>query len=83
MEIYHETAGSAMREAQKTADEARAVFTDERPDTEMISGGVSYGQTRDFHFQLNSYKGKGTRKWFHVSLYRMDSGRYELNCYVL
>ncbi len=44
-------------------------------------GGVSYGETKKGSFDLVQ-NGKETKKKIHVQIYRMDSGRYELNCYI-
>ncbi len=44
---------------------------------------ISYGQRRAFNFEILAYKGKPTRKWFHVVIERLDSGSYELITYVL
>lgn len=45
-------------------------------------GGIPYEQSRDAHYKLLSYKGKLTRKYLHVSIYRMPSGSYELTKYI-
>ena len=42
---------------------------------------VPYGETRDFHLDLTK-DGKEQKKCLHVQLYRMESGRYELNMYI-
>lgn len=47
------------------------------------TGGIYRGETKSFHFELERYKGKPTGKFLHVSIYRLESGRYELNCYYL
>lgn len=45
--------------------------------------GVPYGTTKEAHAEIETIKGKSTKKWFHVSIYRLESGRYELTIYVL
>jgi hypothetical protein len=52
-------------------------------ETIYSQGPVNYGQTIQVHLELKTLKSKPTRKFFHVSLYRMDSGRYELTSYIL
>ena len=42
---------------------------------------VPYGETRSFHIDLTK-DGKEQKKCLQMQLYRMDSGRYELNCYI-
>lgn len=44
----------------------------------MITGGIKYGEYRKFHFDVGHKK-----KQLHVQVYRLDSGRYEYNGYVL
>ena len=44
-------------------------------------GGISYGQTKRDSFELIKDE-KIQRKKLQVQIYRMDSGRYELNFYV-
>lgn len=45
--------------------------------------GVKYGETKMANFPLDSYKGKPTKKGGHISIYRMESGRYEQTNYIL
>ena len=47
-------------------------------DNFVHTGGVYREQTRKFSFKLESYKGKNTKKYLQVSIYRFQSGRYEL-----
>ena len=44
----------------------------------LITGGIKYGEYRKFHFDVGHKK-----KQLHVQVYRLDSGRYEYNGYVL
>lgn len=44
----------------------------------MITGGIKYEEYRKFHFDI------GHRyKMLHVQVYRLASGKYECNSYVL
>jgi hypothetical protein len=45
-------------------------------------GGIPYETTKDAHYKIVSMKGKPTRKYLHLSIYRMPTGRYELTQYV-
>jgi len=45
-------------------------------------GGIGYEQHKDTHYKLLQYKGKPTKKYLHISIYRMPTGRYELTNYV-
>ena len=84
-EIYFETLGEAVRAfVAQTFDKGGVLVENEHAGVaDAFNGGVSYGQTVSRSFELLSFKGKPTRKGAHVSLYRMESGRYELTCYVL
>jgi hypothetical protein len=44
---------------------------------------IGYEQTYRRSFKLERLKGKATRKFFHVSIYRLSSGNYELTAYIL
>ena len=46
-------------------------------------GPLSYGQSLRASFEILTKKGKPTRSWFHVQIWRLDSGTYELNTYAL
>ena len=82
-EIYFETLGEAVRAFVTQMFERKAVLENEMDNiAAQFSGGVSYGQTVSRSFELLSYKGKVTKKYAHCVLYRMESGRYELTCYV-
>lgn len=48
-----------------------------------FAGPVNYGDTRRWHFAIATIKDKPTKKWYHISIYRMESGTYELTTYVL
>lgn len=49
----------------------------------FLFGSIPYGQTQRFGFEINSIKGRKTRKYLHLVLYRMESGNYELIYYIL
>jgi hypothetical protein len=44
-------------------------------------GGIAYHQTSKEHFEIETIKGKKTKKWYHIIICRLDSGRYELVSY--
>jgi len=49
----------------------------------FLTGGIPYQTTKAHTFQGTRQKGKALRvSYLHVSLYRMESGRYELTAYV-
>lgn len=82
---FTETCGQAIEAIRLEMEANKAVPTAEY--TEWLdmfgNGGVPYGTRRDAHAELATYKGKGTRKYAHATIYRMDSGRYEWLVYFL
>lgn len=46
-------------------------------------GGLRYGENRSFSAEIETIKGKKTRKGYQIQIWRLDSGRYEPNTYVL
>ena len=46
-------------------------------------GGLAYGENKEAHFPLANIKGKTTRKFGHVTIWRNEVGRYEVNFYIL
>jgi hypothetical protein len=45
--------------------------------------GIPYGTHKSAHAEILTIKGKTTRKWGHVTIWRETNGRYEINFYVL
>lgn len=79
----------AVESLQYRLDESDAVLVNPESDRHhwmryvYSKGPVNYGQTLRADLEIAKLKGKPTRKWFHVSIYRMDSGRYEVTSYIL
>lgn len=46
-------------------------------------GPVNYGCTVSRGYPIALLKGKNTRRYYHVVIYRLDSGNYELTTYTL
>jgi hypothetical protein len=49
----------------------------------FMYGGINYEDKKEAHYKLLTLKGKPTKKYLHVSIFRMPSGTYELTMYVL
>jgi alanine-alpha-ketoisovalerate/valine-pyruvate aminotransferase len=49
----------------------------------VIFSPIGYGVTLSRDYKLESFKGKQTKKWGHIVIYRMDSGNYEQTNYIL
>lgn len=45
-------------------------------------GGIPYETSKEVHIPIVSINGKKTKKYFHVIIYRLHSGNYELVSYV-
>lgn len=81
-ELYFETLAQALNEAENYAKKNGYEIVD--VDKEFFQfgiGGISYGETKRGTFELTK-DGMPVRKKLQVQIYRMDSGRYELNQYI-
>ena len=43
---------------------------------------VAYGTSVRYNIPLKNRTGNDMKKWLHITLYRMESGRYELTWYL-
>lgn len=78
-ETYFNTQSSALEHVEQTLDKRYAIAYPDR----IWSEHVNYGTTVKYHFPLIVKKtGNPARKWLNISLYRMDSGTYELTQYI-
>lgn len=90
IETYFETLSDAIDACQLVLDDAQAVPVESGASCpagdhwaeQLACNPVNYGQTLQKNFALLTVRGRSTRRAFHVNIYRMDSGRYELNAYV-
>lgn len=81
-DTYFKTLSAALEAAEKVA-KAKDLFT--CADSVWFnfgSDGISYGVTKKASIELMDYKGNISKKCLQISLYRMDSGTYELTAYV-
>ena len=77
-EVYHKSLASCFDEAEKyVVNRGFEPIEFELSDPQH----VAYGQTQRYSKEL-TLNGKPQRKGFHVQIYRMDSGNYELNMYI-
>lgn len=78
--MLFETLSRSLDEVQSHIDENKVeLFEDFR----ICWDHISYGSKAEKHFEIKSLKGKKTRKWLHINIYRLDCGKYEVNCYCL
>ena len=77
LEIYHNTMSDAITAAYNYAREKGYEVVENM----FIWESITYGQSRDYHIDLIK-DGKEQKKCLQLQLYRMESGKYELNCYI-
>ena len=89
---FYETLSDAINACQLHLNEAQAelLLSGDRCGAEChwsqqgaLKEPVKYGETRRADFEIFTLKGKQSKKWFHISIYRAETGRYELTAYVL
>lgn len=80
--LYFDTLASALEAHIQNIISQGGIFSEDPSEMYIFAPPVSYGHTWQDSRELASLKGKKTRKWAHSSIYRMDSGRYELTSYL-
>lgn len=81
-ETYHETLWNVTDEISKYVKKKGYAFRDD-PFLTISTGGVSYGNTKKGTDEVYLVKnGKSKGRYVFYSVYRMDSGRYELTMYI-
>lgn len=79
-DTYFDTQSAALTRVQEKV--FRAGYEIRYPDN-IWSEHVNYGTTVKYDFPLTLIRtGNEAKKWVHIQLYRMDSGKYELNFYI-
>jgi hypothetical protein len=81
-EIYHETLSGALEEAENWVEKNGYSFVEANYFPDVTIGGISYGETKRFSRAITK-KGKPvySEGKLMIQIYRLDSGRYELNLY--
>jgi hypothetical protein len=85
-QVYHDTLGSALAEIESYAQKRNLslIDADGLPLEHVTCEHVAYGTTARVNVQTTK---PATNKlgykagWIHASIYRLDSGRYELTVY--
>jgi len=81
-DIYFETLSQALDKILEKATKQGYEIEDQEREFFLFGvGGIKYGETKKGSFNLLK-DGKPTKKKLQVQIYRMDSGRYELNQYI-
>lgn len=81
-ETYFPTLSQALDQVNKKA--ISKGYDEINPDEffQFGMGGISYGETKRKSFTLTKNGVLVPKRMMHVSVYRMDSGTYELTCYI-
>ena len=80
--IYHETLSSALHAAIAHASNSRVNISQSEV-FDIFEDAIGYECTKTGNLTISELKGKPTKKYFHIVIYRLSSGRYELTCYIL
>ena len=81
-ELYFETLAQALDEIENYARKNGYEIVDANKEFFQFGiGGISYGDTKRGSFNLTK-DGNPIKRKIQVQIYRMDSGRYELNQYI-
>lgn len=80
-EIYHSTLSAALEQATRYATSKGYEVSEDSMFRTFGTGGVAYGDTKRGSVELLK-EGKEQKKMLHISIYRMDSGTYELTDYI-
>ena len=76
--MNQETLTAALDVCRQQLADSRGVLADPNAIGEAFAiGGMRYNEVKRASFELASLKSKNTRKWFHITITRLDSGRYE------
>jgi hypothetical protein len=81
---YHATLSSALSALSAHLVAREIVLCDEGAlESPFHFDGVKYGETKSANAEIATVKGKPTKKWGHVTIWRETNGRYEINFYIL
>lgn len=84
---YFETLQETITAAFSAATDSQALFatlSDENASAqERLEQPMSYNELRTADFAITMLRNRPTKKYFHVVITRLDSGRYELVTYIL
>jgi len=80
---YHETLCNALESGIKYLKDQGAEFDETAMREKYQYDGINYGQYKDSDVEIALFKGKATKKWAHLTIWRRESGTYEVNAYIL
>ena len=87
-DVYFDTLHGVIEYMEKYAENLGFELDQEEVGFQLGTGGISYGNTKSTNIPLLKNgepildkRGKVANRAIHVSIYRMDSGKYELTIY--
>jgi len=81
---FVETLGAALDAINEYLHENDVVLVDEIGWLDPFTfSGISYETFKEAHGEIATIKGAKTKKYAHATIWRMSSGRYEWNVYIL
>ena len=81
--VHFETLAETLRAFIDFVKTSGGVFEEDEDEMFLFTSPVNYQTSMEGHYPLASFKGRGTKKYAHMTIYRMESGRYELVNYIL
>ena len=81
METYFDTQTMAVNYAVESVSKKFQIKDEDIENSKFFEGWVGYGNYRQDSIPIYQ-NDKLQRKMLHICLYRMESGRYELNFYI-
>jgi hypothetical protein len=81
--LYFDTLAGAVDAIFARAYADRCVFSKPTEVWDLCRDHLAYDTNRTGDFQLDTFKGKPTRKYYHALICRLSSGHYELTTYAL
>ena len=76
---YHETLHALIQDVQENFLNLNGATSEEFAN--HFWQPVGYNETAHVSFKLDTLRGKNTRRYLQVVIYRFETGRYELVCY--
>jgi len=80
--MFHETLAAAVETAKNEILSHKGIIVS-GSSCPFQSGGMVYGEVKSADYELESYKGKKTKKYAHITITRFETGRYEQVNYIL
>ncbi len=80
---FQETLSACLTNAANQFEDSGVVFTQPEIFKAFQYGGMGYKETKTASEEIETIKGKKTKKMAHLTIWRDETGRYEWNAYIL